>query len=73
MASHLQLHVDLELESSPISGSVASDEHAPCPFHGWLEFASAIEAFRREALTAPAPYIADKFVPPSAGEREELH
>ena len=71
MASRLHLHVDLELASVPIAGSVGSDQHPARPFHGWLELASEVEALRREALTARAPATPDELVPPIEGGWEE--
>jgi hypothetical protein len=46
MTRRLRIIVDVALEATPISGHVSTDEHAPSPFQGWLELASAIERLR---------------------------
>jgi hypothetical protein len=72
MTSHLQLSVDLELESVPIGGSVSSGEQAARRFQGWLELASAIEGLRKEALTSRSPCTGDRLVPPIAAGSKEV-
>ncbi|MBV8461989.1 MAG: hypothetical protein JO368_01750 [Acidimicrobiales bacterium] len=40
------LQLSIEVDSDPISGSLANGAHGPQPFNGWIELVAAIEAAR---------------------------
>lgn len=40
----MRIELDLELGSDPIRGRLGQDPDTPREFHGWIEFAAAIEA-----------------------------
>jgi hypothetical protein len=60
MTRRLQIVVDVALDATPISGHVSTDEHAPRPFQGWLELASAIERLRSRAAAGEDLAINDE-------------
>ena len=41
------LHVSIELDSDPITGSVAAPWEEPRPFNGWIELTEEIERARQ--------------------------
>jgi hypothetical protein len=45
-AAHIQLMIDLEQSSEPITGSVGAGDAAPRSFRGWSELAALIESHR---------------------------
>ena len=45
--AHLELAIDLD--SDPITGSVANGAHSARPFSGWIELVAVIEAARSSA------------------------
>jgi hypothetical protein len=49
VASHLQLTIDLEPDTAPITGRVSSGPTVARPFQGWLELAAIIEQLRNDA------------------------
>ena len=56
-AAHIQLAIDLELSSDPITGSVGLVDAELSSFRGWSELAALIEGHRasKGALVQPSP------------------
>ncbi len=47
----LRITLELEPGAEPIAGCLYADERTQHPFHGWLQFAAAIESACREGST----------------------
>ena len=41
-----KLHLSIDIDSDPITGSVSNGAHSWQPFNGWIELVAAIEAAR---------------------------
>ena len=55
MEKPLRITLELEPDGEPIAGRLHADECPEHSFHGWLQFAAAIECACEEANAQPRP------------------